>query len=101
MGRTGRDAVIHGEEQTPDHHADDEMVHPRGRCTGFLLNVVASLFKSKSRLEARSDPSRHPALGLHHTCARPRRTSSPLLQNLIFGTDSGGSVIRPGSPSLI
>jgi hypothetical protein len=28
--------------------------------------------------------------------ARPRRTSSPLLQNLIFGTDSGGSVIRPG-----
>ena len=33
MGRTGRNAVIDGEEQTPDHHADDEMVHPRGRCT--------------------------------------------------------------------
>jgi hypothetical protein len=33
MGRTGRNAVIDGEEQTLDHHADDEMVHPRGRCT--------------------------------------------------------------------
>jgi transposase InsO family protein len=27
-------------------------------------------------------------MGSHHICARPRRTSSPLLQNLIFGTDT-------------
>src|SRR5205823_12454183 len=32
-------------------------------------------------------PSRHPARGPHHICARSRWTSSPLLQNLIFGTD--------------
>ena len=32
-------------------------------------------------------PSRHPARGPRHICARPRRTSSPLLQNLIFGID--------------
>jgi len=40
---------------------------------------------------------------VHDRCVRPvlGRTSSPLLQNLIFGTDSGGPVIRPGSPSLI
>src|SRR6266849_7007316 len=29
MGRTGRNAVIDGEEQTPDQHADDE-IHAEG-----------------------------------------------------------------------
>ncbi len=43
---------------------------------------------------------RHPARGPHHICARPLRTSSPLLQNLIFGTDiwcaSGSGVLARG-----
>jgi hypothetical protein len=40
--------------------------------------------------QRRSDPSRHPARRQHRICACPRRTSSPLLPNLIFGTDSLG-----------
>jgi len=28
--RPGRTAVIDGEKQTPHHHADNEMIHPRG-----------------------------------------------------------------------
>src|SRR6266849_3714669 len=39
--------------------------------------------------QGRSDPSRHPARGPHRICARPRRTSSPLLQNLVFSTHNG------------
>src|SRR5947208_13205491 len=41
----------------------------------------------RSLNKGRSDTSRHPVRGRHCICARPRRTSSPLLQNLIFGTD--------------
>src|SRR3982074_351029 len=35
--------------------------------------------------------ARHPARGPHRICARPRRPSSPLLQNLVFGTHRGFS----------
>src|SRR5262245_61926033 len=38
--------------------------------------------------QERSDPSRHPARRPHRISPHPRRTSSPLLPNLIFGTDN-------------
>ena len=48
-----------------------------------------------------SDPSCHQARGPHHICACPRRTSSPLFQNLIFGTDRRRpSAYEPVSPLL-
>ena len=49
-----------------------------------LLQRVEDSSVSRQR---RSDPSRNPARGPRHISARPRRASSPLLQNLIFGTD--------------
>jgi hypothetical protein len=51
-----------------------------------LLQRVEDSSVSRQR---RSDPSRHAARGPRHICARPRRASSRLLQNLIFGTDNG------------
>ena len=39
--------------------------------------------------QRRSDSSPHPARRPHHIWAGPRRTSSPLLSNPIFGTDMG------------
>src|SRR5207245_1847450 len=45
------------------------------------------------------DPSRHPVRGRHCICARPRRTSSPLLQNLIFGTDTSQVWLSSGQAS--
>ena len=38
--------------------------------------------------QRRSDPSRHPARRPHRIAVAPGRTSSPLLQNLIFDTDT-------------
>ena len=52
----------------------------------LLLQRVEDPSVSRQR---RSDPPRHPARGPRHICARPRRASSRLLQNLIFGTDNG------------
>src|SRR5439155_21439073 len=56
-----------------------------------ILTKYATYYRvedSSVSQQGRSDLSRHPARGLHRICAHPRRPSSPLLQNLIFGTDS-------------
>jgi len=43
--------------------------------------------------------SRHPAPGQHRICARSRRTSSPILQDIVFGTDKlHGSRWPDGTP---
>jgi hypothetical protein len=60
-----------------------------------LLSLPCDLlFKQRVRVEnssfsrqGRSDPSSNPARGPHHICPRLERNSSPLLQDLIFGTD--------------
>jgi hypothetical protein len=39
-----------------------------------------------------------PARGAHHIGAHPLRTSSPLLQNLIFGTDKAQSEVDEHEP---
>ena len=49
----------------------------------------AYLINTNEIFGTHTDPARDPARGPHHICARPQRTSSLLLQNLIFGTDSG------------
>ena len=51
-----------------------------------LETVLSDVMGAVSQ-QGRSDLSRDPTRGLHRICARPRRPSSPLLQNLIFGTD--------------
>jgi len=48
---------------------------PRHSCVGIEL-VSAT-------------PSRHPAPGQHHICARSRRSSSQILQDIVFGTHRG------------
>ena len=56
----------------------------------ILTNYAAyynELRTHRSLEQGRPDPSRHPARRPHRIAAGPRRTSSSLLQNLIFGTD--------------
>src|SRR5262249_5389854 len=62
---------------------------------GALTPDSEEVFRLLQRVEdspiarqGRSNSSRDPARGLHHIFARPRRTPSPLWQNLIFGTDT-------------
>src|SRR5438128_6916126 len=52
-----------------------------------LETVLSDVMGAVSQ-QGRSDLSRDPARGLHRICACPRRPSSPLLQNLIVGTDT-------------
>ena len=73
----------------PDIAAMDLFVVPT---IGFDLLYVLVIVRLARRdlvwINVRTDPSGDPARGAHHICAHPLRTSSPLLQNLIFGTDT-------------
>src|SRR5262249_53730253 len=51
-------------------------------------NTILNGRRNQTDPLTRPDSSRHPARGPHDIFAPPRRTSSPLLQKLIFGTDS-------------
>src|SRR5262249_3175738 len=69
---------------------------------GALTPDSEEVFRLLQRVEdspiarqGRANSSRHPGRGPHHIFARSRRTSSPLWQNLIFGTDSQEQTSAP------
>ena|SRR5437867_4347544 len=67
---------------------------PFARFSSDTLSPKIDIAEGKDAIDVTAECSRDPARGLHRICARPPRISSPLLQNLIFGTDRGWKECR-------